>query len=628
MCGIAGLVSIGSLKEREALTARMIRRISHRGPDASEIRSEGDVCFGHARLKVIDLSDGRQPMHRSDLQATIVLNGEIYNYIELREELEQRGHCFKTASDTEVLLVAYREWSSACVERLRGMFAFVIYDQASNSLFGARDRFGKKPLLYWHSGGQFAFASELKALLELSFVGRSVDPIALCAYLEQLYVPEQGCIFASINKLAPGHSFTWRAGEMRSSEYWKPHFQANPDLTFDEAVERLEKVLRDAVRIRLRSDVPLGLFLSGGVDSSLIAVMAAALLDRPLKTYSVRMAGLPDETPCAAQVAAVIDSDHTVIEVPEPEPDRLLTVAKTFDEPFADSSAVPMSMMAEVAKQYVTVILSGDGGDELFGGYGSYQGHATALAGGRPVGAGRSSGMFRAIRAKLPVGVEGGIRRIFPDIGTLIPATASVADEDILVRHCRSQQIHYEPTLKHLLRPEWRQLLGCGLREQRAIVDGSDDGLNRVFEYDVRTYLAGDILKKVDMTTMAWGLEARAPLLDAEVAALSTEMLPSMKVNGSETKRPLKKLLAARMGDEFVSRTKMGFGAPVARWLNSPAMRTVVSDLFESSQPRSGSWIEPQAMRDLMRRFYQGRTYLAQPLWTLLMLEVWGGEYL
>jgi asparagine synthase (glutamine-hydrolysing) len=628
MCGIAGLAGFGTRKEREGLVIRMIQRIRHRGPDATGIRSEGDLCLGHARLKVIDLTGGHQPMYRDDLRATIVFNGEIYNYVELREELENRGHRFATTSDTEVLLTAYREWSSHCVTKLRGMFAFVVHDHTEGSLFGARDRFGKKPLVYWHSKDQFAFASELKALLGLPFVDRSVDPVALCAYLEQLYVPEQCCIFQAMHKVPPGHTFTWRPGEFHVDEYWSPHFQQNGGIATEEVQCRMDSVLNDAVRVRLRSDVPLGIFLSGGIDSSLVAVSAAAQLGRPLKTYSVRMPGAEDETPNAAQVARIIGSDHTVIEIPPPRSEDIIAVAESFDEPFADSSAVPMSMMSRVAKQYVTVVLSGDGGDELFGGYGIYQGHAKQLEEGRATRSGRSSPLWRSIRAGLPAGIEKRIRHVIPDIASFFPGAFRKGDDDILVRHCQRQAIYYEPALRRLLRPEWHSFLDDGITEQRLRVRDSRSDLNRVFEYDVRNYLVADILKKVDMTTMAWGLESRAPLLDGAVADLSMRLSPAQKVTSTQTKIPLKTLLARRVGRDFVNRTKTGFGAPVGQWLQEPAMRTVICDLFESSALCSGDWIDMRAARKLVRRVYDGRSYLGQPLWNILMLEIWSRKYL
>lgn len=630
MCGIAGLVGYETKERRESMVSRMVMSIKHRGPDVSEIRSEDDLCLGHARLKVIDLLWGRQPMYREDLHATIVFNGEIYNYIELREELKKVGHQFRTASDTEVLLTAYREWSSDCVKKLRGMFSFVIYDHADRSLFGARDMFGKKPLVYWHYNDQFAFASELKALLELPFISRSVDPMALCAYLEQLYVPEHRCIFKAIHKLPPGHTFIWRLGKLHVNEYWAPDFCHNGEISTEEIPDRISSVLDNAVRIRLRSDVPLGVFLSGGIDSSLVAISAATQLDRPLKTYSVRMKGGYDETSHAEKIARIIDSDHTLIEIPPPKPDDILTIAESFDEPFADSSAVPMSMMSKLAKEYVTVVLSGDGGDELFGGYGIYQEHAKQIKQGCVRLSNRSSFLLRSARARLPVGIEKRIRQRIPGITSLISRTFSSSrhNEDILVRHYLNQKIHYEPTLQKLVHPEWHSHLGCGITEQQSLTRDTHSDLNRVFEYDIRNYLVSDILKKVDMATMAWGLELRSPLLDSAVANLAMRLSPAQKVNSIQTKIPLKALLTRQVGRDFVNRNKTGFGAPVGQWLQEPAMRAVVCDLLESSTLTCGEWIDTQAARKLMHRFYDGRDYLAQPLWNIFTLEVWGRKYL
>jgi len=627
MSGIAGLWAFEASEDHEMLVSRMIQRLGNARLSNSKIRNAGNVCFGHAGLRGMADTEGYQMMHPADLMATIVFDGKIYNNIELREELGKKGHHFKTASDTEVLLVAYREWSYACVEKIQGMFTFVIYDNSNAILYGARDRFGEKPLLFWSDDKQFAFASELKALLELPFIERGVDPVSLCAYLEQLYVPEQRCIFKSIQKLPPGHSFTWRPGEFRAYQYWEHTFREDEALTFNDTLDRLDNALRDAVRVRLPSDGPVSLFLSGGIDSSLIAITAADLLDRPLKTYSVRMIGLTDETADAAKVSQTIASDHTLIEVSQPKAERIIADIELFDEPFADSSAVPMSLIAEHAGKDASVVLTGDGGDEFFGGYGIYQGHLKTLIGERHFSSCRSSRLLRAIRAKLPLVVENGIRRIFPDVVSFIPSSSGSCDEDVLVTHCKAQQIHYEPVLNRLLRPEWNTLIGHGLDEQRSKIKNADNGLNRVFEYDVRNSLVGLSFRKVNITTKAWGLEARMPILDSAVADLSMILPTLLKVDSSETKKPLKALLARRMGEEFVNRKKMGFGAPVAQWLANQEMREMLFDLFEASSPNISMWIIERNIRELMHRFYKGRSYLAQPLWNLLVLEIWYRKY-
>ncbi|MES2353808.1 MAG: asparagine synthase (glutamine-hydrolyzing) [Pseudomonadota bacterium] len=627
MCGIAGLTGHGVGGARFQLVSQMVKRIAHRGPDNSNVVDRNGVCFGHARLEVIGGAGGSQPMCRDDWGVTVVFNGEIYNYIELRNELTQRGYRFHTASDTEVLLASYKEWSSECVQHFRGMFAFVIHDHHTGTLFGARDRFGKKPLVFYAAENSFAFASELKALVDLPFVPRTVDPIAISAYLEQLYVPEHRCAFQSISKLAPGHCFTWREGQLRVNEYWSPHFEVDENLNYEAALARAETTIREAVNVRLRSDVPLGVFLSGGIDSSLIALAAADSLDRPLKTFSVRMDGLPDETVHAAKVAEIIASDHALIDIPSPQTDDILEVAEIFDEPFADSSAIPMSMMSKEAKRYVTVVLSGDGGDELFGGYGSYQGLIAALN-GDTASVVRLSPRLRAVRAMLPAPVEKFARGILPMLSLLPNARHALPPENILSRHCANHEIHYEPILDRLLVENMRFDIGKGRTEQRDRITAQDGGLNRVFEYDVRNYLVGDILKKVDMTTMAWGLEARAPLLDSDLARLALAMSPAMKVNKSETKRLLKDLLARRMDRSFVDRQKMGFGAPVAAWLTAPGTKALAHSLLEGVVPRMSEWINIIKARELMHRFYNGHSYLAQPLWNLLMLEIWSRKYL
>lgn len=629
MCGIVGIAGWAAPSERRLTVERMLTRVGHRGPDAHETYASGEVCLGHARLSVIDLAGGGQPLVREDLAAAIVLNGEIYNYVEIRAELESKGHSFTTVSDTEVLLVAYREWGHECVLHFRGMFAFVIFDLANQTLFGARDRFGKKPLYLWHCADGLAFSSEMKALLEIADVERAVDVVAVAAYLEQLYVPEGRCIFRSVQKLPAGHAFTWRNGRLEIRQYWAPIFAERKPGAPEVTEAQLEDTIREAIRIRLRSDVPVGIFLSGGIDSSLVATLAADLVRQPLQTYTVNFEGMTDEaeSAAAAQVARTIESDHTTITVPVPRPDRIISVLRHFDEPFADSSAVPMSLMSEVARQHVTVVLSGDGGDELFGGYSSYSGHARRLEHPEAAYGAHSSTTLRRLRALLPPGLERTVRRQIPDIAGLFRGRRTNAEEDILLGHIRGQVIHYEPPISKLMRADWTRAVGRGLEEQRALVTHAGQDLNRVFEYDIRHYLAGDILKKVDMTTMAFGLEARAPLLDAEVAAFAFAMPAHSKVDAERTKRPLKALLAKRLGQEFVERRKMGFGAPVAQWLQTPDMRQVVGDVLEGSLLRSGAWVQQGRVRSLVRRFYSGREYLAQQVWTLLALELWSRRY-
>lgn len=630
MCGIAGTSGFGAGEDGIRRVRRMISCICHRGPDDAGILARDDVCLGHARLEVIDLVSGAQPMRRHDLSVSITYNGEIYNYIELREELRALGHRFDTASDTEVILAGYRSWGNAVASRLRGMFAFVIYDERDASLFGARDPFGKKPLVYWHRDREFAFASELKSLVTIDSISRSVDPVALSGFLEQLYVGSARTIFEDAHKVAPGHWFRFANGVLKIEEYWSPVPAAENSFDFEESVCALDSILSDSVKLRMRADVPVGIFLSGGVDSSLVAAVAASVVDRPLKTFSVRIQGSIDESAHAAAVAAAIGSDHTRIDVPAPDVDRVMSVLESFDEPFGDSSSVPMSLMSEVAKRHVTVVLSGDGGDELFGGYGSYQGTLATLAGNNSTTRARNSHLLRTIRAHLPAGLEPTMRQLLPLAGRVTGALPGMkASADPLYAHTEGQRIRYEPPLSRLLRPHYAKGINRAIAHQREEVV-CQRGLDRVFEYDIRNYLVGDILHKVDMTSMAWGLEARAPLLDIEVGRLALRIPASSKVSPTETKRPLKALLVRRLGSvgaAIASREKTGFGAPLASWLADPAMATIVTDMLMGSTLASDDLIHPAAARDLVRRFQNGRSYLAQQVWNLLALEIWCRQY-
>ncbi len=374
MCGIAGIIRFDDLRPESADLAALGKALAHRGPDESGIWIDGPIGLAHQRLAIIDLQTGSQPMHRPDLHRSVVFNGEIFNYLELRTELRAAGHLFQTQSDTEVILVAHAAWGDRAFERFRGMFAFALWEHQARRLLLVRDPLGKKPLCYTHVPGKLlAFASEAKALLTLPDANRRANPFAVAQYLDLMYVPEQTPIWRDIQRLPPGHALEVVDRSTRLFPFWRSGLEEPPSLLDSrEALDKLENTLSEAVRIRLRSDVPLGIFLSGGVDSSLIALLAAEQGARGLRVFTVGFNGANDERPHARQVAQRIGAEHVELEIDLNGPGLVADVARAYDEPFGDTSAVPTLAMARATRDFVKVVLTGDGGDELFGGYDSY----------------------------------------------------------------------------------------------------------------------------------------------------------------------------------------------------------------------------------------------------------------
>jgi len=643
MCGIAGYLRLDGAPAQPQLLREMEQRLAHRGPDGAGILAEGPLGFAHRRLSIIDLDTGAQPMERDDLGRAIVFNGEIYNYVELREELVKLGHRFHTTSDTEVLLVGHAAWGEALLPKLRGMFAFALWERGPKRLTVARDPLGKKPLqIALLPGRLFAFASEAKALFALPEISRAVEPEAIAAYLDWMYVPEQLQLFRDIGRLQAGELLVIEEGRARRGFYAadsNPSVPAN--LSFDEACARVDAAVREATRIRLRADVPLGVFLSGGIDSTLVALAAAAQVPGKLRTYTVAFRGEENEGPYAAQVARAIGSEHTELSLELDAPAAAMEILRHFDEPFGDSSAVPVLAMSRETSRAVKVVLSGDGGDEIFGGYGTYLRHLRQAGQAHPAAqsllrkaAGRAVAFARDRAKALPAPLSARIAALVKPWRNDLDAQIDAAEISDASANGPADSALQQLLMMRITRagrgaPLSRELLERMLsRVPRAL-----PSLRAAMRTDRLVYLPGDILKKVDICAMRAALEVRSPLLDDDVIALADALPQEFLVDrvagaAEETfgKRPLKALVAARLGSEFAYRPKQGFGAPIQRWLRDPRFVSIVHEGFASPGSPIAPWFAPGAREQIWRDFSAGKSWLAQEVWNLIALDAWARE--
>ncbi|MBK9165445.1 MAG: asparagine synthase (glutamine-hydrolyzing) [Acidobacteria bacterium] len=622
MCGIAGFISRKTGEERyerEELLDAMCRAIAHRGPDDQGTVVRGRAALGMRRLAIIDLATGQQPIFSEDNRLAIVFNGEIYNYLDLKAELESKGYRFRTNSDTETILHAFEEYGAECVDHLRGMFAIAIWNFESEELFLARDRVGKKPLFYGTAGdGAFIFGSELKSLVLHPGIDRTIDPEALDAYLAFGYVPEHLCIFGAIKKLEPGHTLLLAKGKISTRRYWKLPEDRVEGRSDDEIAEELVERLREAVRVRLISEVPLGAFLSGGIDSSAVVGMMAELSDGPVKTFSIGFnEDSFNELEYARRAARHFKTDHHEFIVTPELVDTVDDIAWHFDEPFADSSALPTFMVAKLAREHVTVVLSGDGGDELFGGYTRYK---TAL--GRQWARRLPHFLRQAIAAaaiRLPHSARGKnyLYNIAQDhIGRYIDLVSVI--------NRPQRQMLYSEDLR-------RQLNGKngGPEEKFSEISGSRgtaDLLGPLMALDFKTYLPSDIMVKVDRMTMANSLEARSPLLDQELIEFAAGIPSDLKLKGGETKYILKKALGGFVPKEILYREKQGFGVPIEAWINRE-LRDDIRETLLDKNSLGRKLFDRLYIEVLLGEHSSGRRDHSHAIWALFMLEKWQERY-
>ena len=617
MCGIAGFVGGGgrpSGAEAGAVLDRMCRVIAHRGPDDQGAEVRGVAALGMRRLSIIDLAGGRQPMSGCDERVSIVFNGEIYNYRELRRELESRGHRFRTNSDTEAIVHAYEEHGAACVERLRGMFAFAVWDEGGRRLFVARDRAGKKPLYYTTTpGGAFVFGSELKSLLEHPGVRREVNLEAVDAYLSFGYVPDPLSIFEGVHKLPPGCRLTFEGGRVSVEPYWDFRFEPDASRREEDWLEELRALLEEAVRVRLVADVPLGAFLSGGVDSSAVVGLMARATERPVKTFSIGFReDSYDELKYARVAARRFGTEHHEFVVTPDICARVDELAWHFDEPFADSSALPTYVVSKLAREHVKVVLSGDGGDELFAGYTRY-----AVE--------RRRGGFERLPRALRRGVMQPLGRGLPHGAWGRNFIHNVA-LDPLDRYAEEVSVFTRLNKPALYTAEFRARLGRSDPAAAFLAHASrvrtGEPLDALLYLDSKTYLPGDILTKVDRMSMAASLEARVPLLDHKLIELVGRIPASLKMKGFETKHIFKRAVRGLVPDEILNRPKQGFGVPVQQWINNELRERIRGTLLEP-RTRQRGYTDERYVRRLLDEHERGRRDHATQLWALFMLELW-----
>lgn len=613
MCGVAGIVGPGA---DERAVRRMLDVLEHRGPDEEGATGGSGAVIGARRLAIIDLVSGQQPMANEDGSVVAVQNGELYNFAALREELVAKGHRLRTHNDTEVIPHLYEEHGPEFVTRLRGMFALAVWDETRRRLVLARDRLGKKPLLYAPRPDGLAFASEFQALLALDGTDRAIDGDALAEYLTYGYVPAPRTAFRAIRKVAPGSVAVYEDGALTERRYWTPRYTPKVAWSLDEAAARVREKLEEAVRIRLMSDVPLGVLLSGGLDSSAVVAFAARHTPR-VRTFSIGFGERDfDELRYARIVAERFDTEHHEFVVEPSAADVLPLLVRHFGEPFADSSAIPTYHVARLARGHVTVALNGDGGDEVFGGYPRYRAVALASSLDRVPLASRLLG---ALGAAVPAGARahGRPARVKRLLGSLAAGQAE--------RYHR-WMTYFGGTRAAALAPGVRsERTGPDWFARLADLAAAEDPVERAIAADVLAYLPGDLLVKMDIATMACSLEARAPLLDHELVELVASLPRHYKVDARRTKIVLRRALAGILPDKILNRGKMGFGVPVGSWMRGP-LRALLGDTLLAPSAFVRGLVRAEELERLVAEHASSRADHTPLLWAVLMLELWHRE--
>jgi asparagine synthase (glutamine-hydrolysing) len=617
MCGITGIVRRDGAQIDRELLERMNDAIRHRGPDEDGYYLSDGVGLAMRRLAIIDLKSGQQPIHNADRTAWIVFNGEIYNYRKLRQQLEELGHHFYTDSDTEAIVHAYDEYGTDCPKHLRGMFALAIWNERDKSLFLARDRVGKKPLLYCQANGELIFGSEFTALLAHPHVSREVNFEAIHHYLSFLCVPAPLTAYQSIRKLEPGHWLLWHDGEIKIERYWQLDFSNKIEIAEAEAGQRVVDLLREAVRVRLMSEVPLGAFLSGGIDSSAVVALMAQESSERVKTFSIGFEEQDfSELHHARRIAEFVGSDHHEFIVKPDAMEILPTLVEHYGEPFADSSAIPSYYVSRETRRYVTVALNGDGGDECFAGYERYA----------------AMNVSQRYLNLLPASVISNVARAIPEFqsranrlarGKRFLTAASLApvqrylrwisafDEnaktDLYSEEFRRETAGFSTV--GIIQPWFAKANGAG------IVDAS-------LLTDTMTYLPNDLLVKMDIASMTVSLEARSPFLDHHLMEFAASLPEKLKLRGMTTKYLLKRVLKDLVPQQNLTRRKMGFGIPIGHWFRG-TMQSFLRQTLLSEKALSRGLFQNDKVRQIIDQHVQGRVNHEHRLWTLLMLELW-----
>ncbi|MGD9562041.1 MAG: asparagine synthase (glutamine-hydrolyzing) [Pyrinomonadaceae bacterium] len=620
MCGIVGFVNTSEAVDRSVIE-RMNAAIVHRGPDDDGFFVDDTVALGMRRLSIIDLASGKQPIHNEGRTKWIVYNGEIYNFGEIREELEKRGHRFYTKSDTETIIHLYDEYGTDCVSHLRGMFAFAIWDTVEKTLFLARDRIGKKPLLYSHqANGDLIFGSEFQAVLEHPAISREVDSQAIDNYLSFMCVPAPQTAFKAIRKLEPGHWLRWKDGEIETKRYWRPEFSNKIKISEDEAIAETTRLLREATRLRLISEVPLGAFLSGGVDSSIVVALMAELMDRPVKTFSIGFEEQDfSELKYAKRVAEHVGAEYNEFIVRPNALEVLPTLVEHYGEPYADSSAIPTYYVAKETRKHVTVALNGDGGDESFAGYERYAAMKLAERYQRIPEFVRTALIEKAI-GMLP---SSELKRSrVRDLKRFVKA----AELEKTDRYLRWVSAFDRTSKAGIYTPEFAGEVASlnasqVLDEWFARANGAGI-LDASMLADQMTYLPNDLLVKVDIATMANSLEARSPFLDHSVIEFAASLPDSLKMRGFQTKSLLKKVAARHVPADVVYRRKMGFGVPIGKWFRGE-MKGFLKEVLLSERSLERGIIKSEVMKRYVGEHASAERDHSFQLWTFLMLELW-----
>jgi asparagine synthase (glutamine-hydrolysing) len=658
MCGIAGILDINSTPEK-GLMERMCRIMTHRGPDGEGYHISGPVALGHRRLSIIDLEGGKQPLCNEDGTVWITFNGEIYNFQELRDDLVARGHRFATRSDTEAIVHAYEQYGERCVERLRGMFAFAVWDSKMGKLFIARDRLGKKPVYYCHNAGRFLFASEIKAILQDDGVKRELDPKALVDYLTYHYIPFPETIFKGIKKLEPGHFMVVRIAhdvrnvrnvqeaqdvqiehaersnkvtseviehperlELSIDQYWDIRYEPDDCLSESDWIDALREKLREAVKIRLISEVPLGAFLSGGIDSSTVVALMSQVQSAPVKTFSIGFREKDfSELEYARQVAEKFGTEHHEFVVEPDAIEVLPRLAWEFDEPFADSSAIPTYYVSKAAREQVTVILSGDGGDETFAGYRRY-GWAQDMSKCDAIPAPLKKAFFGLPASLLPDGIKGkgALKHLSKGAFERYAGLNTFGEPPYL------EKVLSKDTLSAVRRVYSGRLPDYSAMERYYKSCSASDYLTRIQYVDTKVYLSEDILTKVDRASMFCSLETRAPLLDHEVIELAARMPSSFKLKSGETKYILKKAMEGILPDDILYRRKMGFGVPLVHWFKKD-LTEYARDLLLSKQARERGLFNAKHVETVLDTHQKKGRDLSARIWALLFFEQWAKNW-
>jgi asparagine synthase (glutamine-hydrolysing) len=617
MCGICGEVDLAGAPDAEGVR-RAARAIAHRGPDAEGFFFEGPAGLGHRRLSILDLASGDQPMARDGV--VIAFNGEAYDFAALREELRAKGHPFTSRSDTEVVLRAYLEWGEEFAERVHGMFALAIWDSRHRKLLLARDRLGKKPLYYFVRGSRLVFASELKALVAHGGVPRELDPEALIQYLACEYVPAPSTILRGVRKLPAAHVAVLDERGFRLRRYWDVPGPSQERVAPEDAAGELVRLLDAAVSKRLVADVPVGVFLSGGVDSTSIAALAVRH-KKPLQTFSIGFVEESfDESPWAQLASDRLGTEHVAQKFSGQDClDLIPAAAAQLDEPFADPSFLPTLLLSRFTRRHVKVALAGDGGDELFAGYDPFLAHRPA-----------------ALFARVPRLLRGALQRLVQKL----PASSRNMSLDFRLKQFL-RGVDAPPSLRHaswigsflpgemagLLQPGLRALATPEVAFRQVLEDAARSGarsgsIDEALRYYLTRYLADDILVKADRASMAASLELRAPYLDTALVEFAARLPWQLKMSLTRTKVLLKRALRGLVPDEILRRPKKGFGIPVAAWIRGP-LRPLFEELLSERELREGGVFDPQGVRALLKSHLEGRADLRKPLWTLLMFQLW-----